>query len=197
MGWECEVAAGASVLSIQAVVGRSVAGNLAAIVAAVAESWYFVSWVHAGRGHCLRPCRGVLVRLGSQAIYLSPVFLSCLLASDWHLHNRRVLVCWDRSRRSVVFFVHLRRCLLQTKHLIPCSPFAVEGTVLSLLLHRSVSLCDSALFPRLKACLFASSVRRDMAEGPLEVVRLGRRRKEHCWKAGRYRQPIAGSSRRH
>jgi hypothetical protein len=177
------------------VVGKIVAGNLAATVAA-AESWYFVSWVHAGRGRCPRPCQEVLVHPGSQAICLSPVFLSCLRASDWHLHNRRVLVCWDRSHRSVVFFVCLRRYLLQTKHPIPCSLSSVGGTVLSLVLHRSVSLCDSVLFPRLKACLFAEFVRRDMAEDPLEVVRLERRKREHCWKAGRYRQPIAGSSRR-
>jgi hypothetical protein len=180
------------------VADRSVAGNLAATVATVAavESWYFVFWVHAERAHCLRPCQEVLVHPGSQAICLSPVFLSCLLASDWHSHSRRVSVCWDRSHRIVVFSARLRRCLLQMRHPIPCSLSSVGDTVLSLPLRRSVLLCDSALFPRLKACLFASSVRRDMATGLWEVVRLGRRKREHCWKAGRYRQPIAGSSRR-
>ena len=149
-------------LLIQEVAGRSVAGNLAAIVAA--ECRYSVFWVHAGRDRYPRPCRGALVRQGSQAVCLSLVFLSCLPTLDWRSRNHRVLVGWDRSHQSVVFSVCRRRCLLQTKHPNPCWPSS-EDTVLSLLLHRSGSLYDSALFPRLKACLFASSVRRDMAAG--------------------------------
>lgn len=176
--------------------GRSAAGSLVATVAA-AEHWHFVFWVHAGRGHCPRPYQGVLVHPGCQAKCLSPVFLSCLPVSDWSLHSRQVLVGWGRSHRSVVFCVCRRRCLLQMKHPTPCSFSSVGGTVVSLLLHRSVSLYDSALFLRLKACLFAWSVRRDMATGLLEVVRLGRRRREHYWKEVRCRQPIAGSNRRH